>query len=85
MKENTLIINQQKSIHLIFKPKGTKRKEIEEKLVIDDEEVKRVDQTRYLGIWLDDSLKFDKQFETVIKRLEDAIRALIFVKDTLNY
>ena len=70
MKENTLIINQQKSMHLIFKPKGAKRKEIEEKLVIDDEEVKRVDQTRYLGIWLDDSLKFDKQFETVIKRLQ---------------
>ena len=85
MKENTLIINQQKSMHLIFKPKGAKRKEIEEKLVIDDEEVKRVDQTRYLGIWLDDSLKFDKQFETVIKRLEDTVRALIFVKDNLNY
>ena len=79
MKENTLLINQQKSVYLIFKPKGAKRKEANEKLLINGTEIKRVNHTRFLGIWFDDQLKFDKQFEMFTKRLEDTVR------NSLNY
>ena len=36
-------------------------------------------------VWFDDKLKFDKQYEMVSKKLENTVRALICVKDSLNF
>ncbi len=65
MKENTLLINQGKTVHLLTKPKKAKNLVIKEKLMLDGTEVKRVKNSRFLGIWFDDALRFDKQFQVI--------------------
>ena len=79
------MINQGKTVHLLFKPKKAKNLVIKEKLMLDGTEVKRVKNSRFLGIWFDDALKFDKQFQVISKKLEDAVKALICVRDSLNF
>ena len=49
MRENTLLVNHAKSVHLIFKPKKGKRYEIREKLMMDETEIMRVKNTSFLG------------------------------------
>jgi hypothetical protein len=85
MNENTLIINQDKSVYLIFKPKGAKDTAIKEKLSINGNEIIRVQNTKFLGTWIDDRMKFYKQVQMVTKKLENTVRALICVRNTLNY
>ena len=48
-------------------------------------EIMKVKNTRFLGIWIDDALKFDKQLQVITKKLEDSVKTLICVKDSLNY
>ena len=45
--------------------------------MIRDTEIQRVESARYLDVWIDEKLKFDKQFEMVKKKLEDTVKALI--------
>ena len=85
MNENTLIINKDKTYYLLFTPKGAKRVEITEKMFIKDTEIKRVNNIRFLGIWLDDKLTFNKQYEILSAKLQNTIRALICTKNTLTY
>ena len=65
MKENTLIINEKKSVHLMFKPKGVKDEVTNESPTINGAEISQVQNTKFLGVWFDDKLKFDKQYEMV--------------------
>ena len=60
MTANTLLINKNKSQFILFKPKGNKKTEITKKLMIRDTEIQRVESARYLGVWIDEKLKFDK-------------------------
>ena len=85
MTANTLLINKQKSQYILFKPKKTKKTEITKKLMIRDTEIQRVEKARYLGVWFDEKLKFDTQFEMVQKKLEDTVKALICTRKILNY
>ena len=85
MKENTLIINEKKSVHLMFKPKGIKDEVTNESPTINGAKIRQVQNTKFLGVWFDDKLKFDKQYEMVSKKLENTVRALICVKDSLNF
>ena len=85
MTANTLLINKNKSQFILFKPKGNKKTEITKKLMIRDTEIQRVESARYLGVWIDEKLKFDKQFEMVKKKLEDTVKALICTRKILNY
>ena len=85
MKQNTLILNKEKTFYILFKPKGTKKKEIKGKLYIDNTEIKQVDSARYLGIWFDEDLNFKKQYEMVYKKLEETTKALIATRVILNF
>ena len=85
MTQNTLIINESKTYFLLFKPKGSKKQEISEKLLINHKEIMRVNSARYLGIWFDEDLKFKKQYEILINKLEETVKALIAVRTLLNY
>ena len=85
MTENTLMVNKSKTYYLLFKPKGVKKTEITEKMYINETEIKRVSSTRFLGVWIDDDLKFSKQYEIVYKKLEDTVKALGAVRSLLNY
>ena len=53
--------------------------------MIRDTEIQRVEKARYLGVWFDEKLKFDTQFEMVQKKLEDTVKALICTRKILNY
>ena len=53
--------------------------------MIRDTEIQRVESAKYLGVWIDEKLKFDKQFEMVKKKLEDTVKALICTRKILNY
>ena len=85
MTENTLIINKEKTYYLLLTPKGAKRVEITEKMFIKNTEIKRVNNIRFLGIWIDDKLSFKKQYDILYAKLQNTIRALIFTKNTLTY
>ena len=54
-------------------------------MIIRDTEIQRIKNVRYLGIWIDEKLKFDKQFEMGQKKLGDTVKALICMRKTLNY
>ena len=45
----------------------------------------RVNSARYLGIWFDGELKFKQQYEILINKLEETVKALIAVRTLLNY
>ena len=81
---NTLLINKTKTSYMLFKPKDAKI-EITEKLKIRETEIIRVKTSKFLGVWLDDKLNFKKQYEEVKKKLEDTVKALICVRNLLNY
>ena len=85
MTENTLIVNKLKSNYLIFKPPKKKAVNISEKMYINNTEITRLKNARFLGVWFDGKLKFDKQFEMVTKKLENTIKALICTRNTFNY
>ena len=54
-----------KSVHLIFKSKGVKDEVTNESPTINGAEISQVQNTKFLGVWFDDKLKFDKQYEMV--------------------
>ena len=85
MTENTLIVNKLKSNYLIFKPPKKKAITISEKMHINNTEITRLKHARFLGVWFDDKLKFNKQFEMVTNKLENTIKALICTRNTFNY
>ena len=85
MTENTLMLNKLKSYYTIFKPKGGKTILITEKMYIINTEIERVKVTRFLGIWIDEDLKFNKQFEVLQKKVEDTLRALAATRSIMNY
>ena len=57
----------------------------ETELFMGNEKMKKVDTLKFLGIEIDESLKFDKQIEKVKSKLRSGIGALIRVKHSLNY
>ena len=68
----------------MFKP-PRKKVEIQEKLFIETTEITRVKKARYLGIIIDEKLKFKEQHEKLVSKLTEAVNALICVRNTLNY
>ena len=79
------MLNKSKSYFMIFKPKGGKTIPITEKMHINNTEIERVKVTRFLGIWIDEDLKFNKQFGVLQKKLENMLRALAAICSIMNY
>ncbi len=84
LSANKLIINTKKSSYILFKPKR-KKVNIQEKLQIETTEITRVKKARYLGIIIDEKLKFKEQHEKLVSKLIEAVNSLICVRNTLNY
>ena len=83
-ESNKLLVSKHKCSYMIIKPKP--RMEIgETELFMGNEKMKKVDTLKFLGIEIDESLKFDKQIEKVKSKLRSGIGALIRVKHSLNY
>ena len=78
------IINKDETYYLLYTLKGATRVEITEKMFIKNYEIKKVNNIRFLGIWLDEKLSFNKQYEILNAKLKNTIRALICTKNTFN-
>jgi hypothetical protein len=65
LKFNRISLNISKSNFLIFNSKYVK----DTQLMIDNVEIERVNEIKYLGVLLDDKLKFNKNGELVMKKL----------------
>ena len=85
MAANNLIVNENKSSFILMKPKGVKSVNVTEKLRMENTEIKRVTEARYLGVILDEKLNFKKQYESVVKKLENTVKALICTRNSLNF
>ena len=86
MTENILMLNKSKSYYMIFKPKGGKTIPITENMYINNTEIERVKQKRFLVIWIDEELKSKKQFEVLQKKLVvDMLKALGATRSIMNY
>ena len=68
----------------MLKPKGAKTHVINEKLKMGNAEIKQVNDARYLGVILDESLNFKKQYEVLKNKLENTVKALICTRNILN-
>ena len=85
MDANQLIINENKTQYLLFKPKGKNNIMINNSLKLKGKEIQQVDSARYLGVILDNKLNFDEHFQKVKLKLKDAVKALICTRRSLNY
>ena len=85
MDSNKLILNQKKTQYLFFKPKGKQKIEVKTKLKIKNQEIMEVDSARYLGVILDNKLKFHEHFKLVKSKLMDGVKALRCTRRTLSY
>lgn len=62
MVANNLIVNENKSSFILMKPKGVKSVNVTEKLRMENTEIQRVTEARYLGVILNEKLNFKKQY-----------------------
>ena len=84
MESNKLLVSKNKCNYQIHTPKPRER--IPNTVVkLGEEEIERVSESKFLGIIIDDKLKFTSQIEKVEKKLRSAIGALSMVKKTFNY
>ena len=84
MASNYLLINTNKTQAIIFKPKNKSSLVTQNKLKIDNQEIKIAKTAKYLGITLDDQLTFKPQINTLIRKLKSATRALVATRTLLN-
>ena len=85
MTANKLLVNESKSAYILFKPKGKKAPENLEKITINETEIKRVPNARYLGIIIDEKMSFKEQFNKLNIKLKETVNALIAIRESLNY
>ena len=86
MAANSLIINPQKTQAILFKPRNKPPIDYEAigKLMINDKEIKIVDQAHYLGIIIDNKLSFKPQIKSLLKKLKNATNALLSTKKNIR-
>ena len=85
MNANKLIINEKKTQFLMIKPKRKKKVTTEKELKIKDKEIEQVSSAKYLGIIFNDQMNFKEQFTKLKTKLQEAVRALICTRYTLNF
>ena len=84
LKANFLSLNESKCEFMICRPKD-KRKVIKQKLQLNSTEIIEAESMTFLGTILNNNLDFKPQIRMVIKRMQNAIHALIRSKYTLSY
>ena len=74
--ENKLSLSIEKTQFSIFHKRGTKIPEECNKLCFDTEEIRRVDQSKYLGVILDDRLSWEPHIKTTLENLVKTANSL---------
>lgn len=83
MSANKLTLNASKTVALLFTPQRKKSTPISIK--IGDTDIKQVKETRFLGIIIDDKLKFKTHFDNVTNKVKQGIGALSQTKKLLPF
>ena len=83
MSANKLTLNAKKTVALLFTPKNKPSPPIAIK--IGDTAVEQVKETRFLGVIIDNQLKFKTHFQNVTSKIKQGIGALSQTKNLLSY
>ena len=70
---------------MMFKPDGKKENNCNDKIKLEGKEIQRVKNARFLGIYIDDKLKFDEQFKRLKDKLKEGLKALICCRKIMNF
>jgi hypothetical protein len=81
---NCLSMNIDKTNYLMFSLMPNVEETSNFKISINDSEIKRVNYVKYLGIFVNDDMKWGKQIETTIKRLRKTIYVLLRLRNILD-
>ena len=84
MSANSLLINPKKTQAILLKPKNKPAIDIQNQLTLDDQPIEIVKNARYLGVTFDSQLNFKAQFNSVLKKLTTATKALLVTRKLLN-
>ena len=84
MSANSLLINSKKTQAILLKPKNKPAIDIQNQLTLDDQPIEIVENARYLGVTFDSKLSFKPQFNSVLKKLTIATKALLVTRKLLN-
>ena len=83
-ESNKLLVSKAKSNYMLIPPKP--RQKIPDTIVkLGNDIIPRVSETKFLGVIIDDALKFKSQFEKVKKKVKSSIGALCMVKRTFSF
>ena len=84
MAANQLLINIGKTQALLFKPKNQPKENLTGDIEINGKKIELTNTAKYLGIILDNQLKFDHQFNSLEKKLTKATNALLATRKLLS-
>ena len=88
MKANKLHINKTKSCFMHFNPKKKTEEILHIPLILDSSEVKEVQETKFLGVILDNNLSWQPHISNLAKKLKCSIgqlnRIMHFIPNTLH-
>jgi hypothetical protein len=84
---NKLSLNTGKTVYMVFCPskKTEKSRATKLNLKIGAQEISEVDEVKFLGVTIDNQLKFKTHFQHVTKKVRSGLAALTFTKHILNY
>ncbi len=80
---NKLTLNLSKTNFIYFTPRSKKKNDINISLSVSDISISRVDVTKFLGIYLDHNLSFDRHIKHVCSKLSKNLYMLRTVKNIL--
>ena len=81
---NKLSLNLNKTNFIFFQPKGTKKDNINVSLKVNDSTISRVDVVKFLGVYIDQNLTFDKHAKYVCSKLSKNLYMMRSVKNILS-
>ena len=79
---NKLTLNEKKSVCMVFSP--DKKRATEFRIVLGDTIIKPQNETKFLGLWLDDSLKWKKHHTMMINKLNQGLNMIKKARNLLN-
>ncbi len=81
---NKLSLNVSKTNFILFTPKTANQPINQETIKLGNQEIQRVNCAKFLGVYIDDELQWDKHIQYVSSRLNSGLYALNSVKKTLS-
>ena len=85
LRANKLTLNVDKTVAMHFKPPRTNKTDQQPNLEINQEKITLVKETKFLGVTIDNKLKYDTHFKHVVEKVKKGINALKAVKNLLDY